>query len=159
MVPRDTPVTRSVSILIPILVADRPVSGVSWQHMTPALFALPAQDELARRLLRPLTRAGVAFVHWRTERDPHDMQSYIVELALEDAAHQQVGSPALRSGFLLLYAISDALGADGGCFCLDVASGRYRKTAAMPEHLDAGAQDVGSENEDDAGDLAADLAS
>ena len=138
------------------MVAARPASGVSWQHMTPVLFALPAQDELARRLLRPLTRVGVAFVHWRTERGPHDTQSYIVELALEDVAHRQVGSPALRNGFLLLYAISDALGSDGGCFCLDVTSGRYRKTAAMPEHLSNGA---GSDNDDDSGDLAADLAS
>ncbi len=127
--------------------------------MTPTLFALPAQEELARRLLRPLSRAGVTYLHWRTERDPLESQAYIAELALEDAGHQQIASTAMRSGFLVLYAISDALGADGGCFSLDVASGRYRKTSAMPEHLRALGQATRSKGDDEAPDLETDLAS
>ena len=123
------------------------------------LFALPAQDELAHRLLRPLSRAGVAYVYWRTERDGGDSEAFIAELALEDADHRHVASTALRNGFLLLYAISDALSADGGCFCLDVPAGRYRKTSAMPVHMRSRGQGVSLENEGDATELETDLAS
>jgi hypothetical protein len=97
-------------------------------------------------------------VHWRTERDPGDAEAFIVELALEDAANQHVPSTAFRSGFLLLYAISDTLGADGGCFCLDVAAGRYRKTSSMPQQLGSHAGAARADDEGDA-DVETDLAS
>lgn len=136
-----------------------PRRAVSSSCMTPVLFAQPTQEDLARRLLRPLARASVSYVYWRTERDPRDVQTYIAELALEDAAHQLVARTAMRSGFLLLYAISDALGVDGGCFSLDVATGRYRRTSALPEHVRARAQSVPLETDEEIGELVDDIAS
>ena len=94
-------------------------------------------------------------MYWRTARDPGELQAYIVDLALADAAQGMISPTAMRSGFLLLYAISDALGADGGCFSLDVSTGKYRRIAAMPVRP----QPVSSSTEGEAGDVEEDIAS
>ena len=94
-------------------------------------------------------------MYWRTACDPGELQAYIADLALADAAQASVSPTAMRSGFLLLYAISDALSADGGCFSLDVSTGKYRRIAAMPVR----SQLVSSSNEGEAGDVEDDIAS
>ena len=127
--------------------------------MTPTLFVLPGQDELARSLLRPLTRRGVAYVYWRTERDGGEAETYITDVVLEDADRQHVASTALRSGFLMLYAISDALSPDGGCFCLDVMTGRYRRVPSISERVHSLAHAGPPDGREDASAFDADLAS
>jgi hypothetical protein len=101
--------------------------------MTQPLFAFPTQQEITQRLLVPLRRAGVSRLYWRTKRESGEAQAYITTFQLHDAAGNLLPSTLLPSGFLVLYAISDAQDPDGGCFELDMVTGVYRRIARLPE--------------------------